>query len=140
MKYEHNIDIDASPATVWATLADVPRWPSWTASMESAEWVGDQGLAVGHAARIKQPKLRTATWTVTEVDDGRSFTWDTKAVGCSISASHTIAPRDDGVTVTLSTSVRGLLAPVVGALTAKIGRHYVATEAEGLKRRCESQP
>jgi len=138
VKYEHSIDIDASPTVVWAVLSDVPAWPSWTTSMRSAEWVGDSGLTVGHAARIEQPKLRPATWTITAVDVGRSFTWETKSPGFKITATHAISPRDaGGVTVVLSTSVTGFLGPIVGALTAKIGRRYVATEAEGLKRRCE---
>jgi hypothetical protein len=136
VRYEHNIDIDASPTAVWATLSDVPAWPTWTASMKSAEWVGESGLAVGHAVRIEQPKLRPATWTITAVDVGRSFTWETRSPGFAISAGHTISPRDaGGVTVALSTDVRGLLAPIIGVLTAKIGRRYVDTEAEGLKRR-----
>ena len=138
MKYEHTIDIDASPTVVWAVLADVPAWPTWTTSMTSAEWVGESGFAVGHAVRIVQPKLRPATWTITALDVGRSFTWETKSPGFAISASHAISLRDvGGVTVALSTDVRGLLAPIIGALTAKIGRRYVATEAEGLKRRSE---
>ena len=140
MRYEHAIDIDASPTAVWAVLSDVPAWPTWTESMRSAEWVGESGLSVGHAARIEQPKLRPATWTVTEVDVGRSFTWETKSPGFKITATHTISPREaGGVTVALSTNVSGLLGPIIGALTAKIGRRYVATEAEGLKRRCEEQ-
>ena len=138
MKYVHTIDIDASPAVVWAVLCDVPAWPTWTASMTSAEWVGESGLEVGHAVRIEQPKLRSATWTITALDVGRSFTWETKSPGFAISATHAISPRDaGGVTVTLSTDVRGLLAPLIGVLTARIGRRYVATEAEGLKRRSE---
>jgi hypothetical protein len=106
--------------------------------MRTAKWVGESGLAVGHAARIEQPKLRPATWTITALDVGRSFTWETKSPGFRITATHTISPVEaGGVTVTLSTNVSGLLAPIIGALTAKIGRRYVATEAEGLKRRCE---
>jgi hypothetical protein len=140
MNYQHTIDIEASPASVWAVLADVTAWPSWTASIDTADWVGDSGIAVGHAVRLKQPKLRTATWAITAFDEGRSFTWETTSPGVCVSASHAISPRGNGVTVTLATSVRGLLAPIVGALTAKIGRRYVAMEAEGLKRRCEQQP
>ena len=140
MKHEHTIDIDASPAVVWATLSDVPAWPTWTASVTSAEWVGEGGLVVGHAARIHQPKLRPATWIVTAVDVGRSFTWQTKSPGFSIAGSHAISPRaTGGVTVALSTEVHGLLAPIIGALTARIGRRYVAMEAEGLKRHCEEK-
>jgi hypothetical protein len=138
VKYEHTIYIDASPAVVWAVLADVPAWPTWTSSMRGAEWVGESGLTVGHSVRIEQPKLRPATWTITAVDVGRSFSWETKSTGFVITASHSISPRDaGGVTVALSTNVSGLLAPIIGALTAKIGRRYVATEAEGLKRRSE---
>jgi uncharacterized protein YndB with AHSA1/START domain len=140
LNYQHTIDIEASPASVWAVLADVTAWPSWTASIDTADWVGDSGLAVGHAARLKQPKLRAATWTIIKVDEGRSFTWETTSPGVCVSASHAISPRDSGVRVTLATSVRGLLAPIVGPLTARIGRRYVAMEAEGLKRRCEERP
>lgn len=139
MKYEHTIDIDAPAATVWATLVDVPAWPTWTASMSTAEWVGEGGLVVGHAARIKQPKLRATTWTITAVDAGHSFTWEAKSPGFLITASHSISPRDSGVTVTLSTDVSGPMAPLIGALTAKIGKRYVATEAEGLKRQSEGK-
>ncbi len=137
MKYEHTIDIDAPAANIWATLADVPSWPTWTASVTTAEWVGDSGLAIGHAARIKQPKLRTTTWKITAVDEGRSFTWEAKSPGFLITASHVISPRDAGARVTLSTDVSGPLAPIVGAMTAKIGKRYVTMEAEGLKRHSE---
>ncbi len=137
MKYEHTIDIDAPAATVWATLADVPAWPTWTESVSTAEWVGESGMVVGHEARLKQPKLRTTTWTITAVDEGRSFTWESKSPGFVIVASHVIAPGGPGVTVTLSTDISGPVAPIIGALTAKIGKRYVAMEADGLKRRCE---
>ena len=139
MKYEHSIDIDASAATVWAILADVPGWPSWTASVSTAEWVGESGLAVGHAARLKQPKLRGTTWTITAVDEERSFTWEAKSPGFVVTAGHVISPRMAGVTVTLSTDVSGALAPLIGALTGKIGKRYVAMEADGLKRRSEGK-
>lgn len=138
MKHEHTVDIDASPAVVWATLSDVPTWPTWTSSVTRAAWVGQSGLAVGHSARLQQPKLRPATWTVTALEVGRSFTWETKSPGFAISANHTISPRAvGGVTVALSTNIRGVLAPIIAAFTAKLGHRYVATEAEGLKRRCE---
>jgi uncharacterized membrane protein len=139
MKYVHTIDIDAPAATVWATVAAVPNWPTWTQSVSTAEWVGDSGLAVGHAARIKQPKLRATTWKVTSVDEGRSFTWEAKSPGFLITASHVITSRDGGVTVTLSTNVTGIRGPFVGAMTAKIGKRYVEMEAEGLKRMCEGK-
>ena len=96
-------------------------------------------MAVGHEARLKQPKLRTTTWTITAVDEGRSFTWEAKSPGFVIAASHVIASGDPGVTVTLSTDISGPVAPIIGALTAKIGKRYVAMEAEGLKRRCEGK-
>ena len=139
MKYEHTIDIDAPAAIVWATLADVPAWPTWTASVSTAEWVGEGGLVVGSAAKLKQPKLRAATWSISAVDEGRAFTWETKSPGFLITASHAIADRGAGVTVTLSTDITGPMAPIVGAMTAKIGKRYVATEAEGLKRHCEGK-
>jgi hypothetical protein len=52
---------------------------------------------------------------------------------------HRITPRGDGVEVTLSIRQTGPLAWLVGLITSRLTRRYVQTEANGLKRRSESE-
>jgi uncharacterized membrane protein len=137
MKYTYRVDIDAPAETVWAVWADVPTWSAWTKTVASAGWVGDSGLEVGHKVRLRAPALQSSVWKITEVDPGRSFTWETRSPILSIAAGHVIVPRDTGVTVELSADFTGVFAPLVGAVNSMLGRRYQEIEANGLKGRCE---
>ena len=68
--------IDAPAQSLWEVLFDVARWPEWTPTIDSVELLDDGPLQVGSRARIRQPRLPRATWQVTEVVEGRSFTWE----------------------------------------------------------------
>jgi hypothetical protein len=75
----------------------------------------DQGpLRVGSRARIKQPRLPTAVWEVTEVVTGRSFTWIARGPGIITTASHVVTPPEaaGSTRVTASLQQMGPLGPV----------------------------
>jgi uncharacterized membrane protein len=76
---EERIDIDAPASTVWRVVADVARWPEWTPSVRSVDRTSAGPLVVGERVVVSQPRLPTTTWTVTEVAEGRSFTWTATA-------------------------------------------------------------
>lgn len=138
MDYETSIDIDAPRERVWDVLADMERWPEWTASMRSLRYVGGNRLAVGSRVRIRQPRLPTVVWEVTEVTPQESFSWTAKSAGITTVAVHRLTPRSTGgVTVSLGIRQRGALAWLVGLLTAGMTRRYVRMEADGLKHRCQ---
>jgi uncharacterized protein YndB with AHSA1/START domain len=138
MDFETSIDIDAPRERVWEVLADVERWPEWTASMRNLRYVGGDRLAVGSRVRIKQPRLPAVIWEVTEVAPRESFSWTAKGAGITTVATHRLTPRlPGGVTVSLGIRQRGALARLVGLLTAGMTRRYVRMEADGLKRRSE---
>ncbi len=40
---------------------------------------------------LQQPKLPTAVWTVTELADGSSYTWQSKSPGVTVTASQVAA-------------------------------------------------
>ena len=111
--------------------------PTWTTTVTSLELDPPGALAVGSRARIVQPKLSPATWTVTEVTPGRSFTWVSRAIGSDVTASHALTATSSGATVVLAIDYDGGTSAMVYGLTRKITGKYLRTEAEGLKAACE---
>jgi uncharacterized protein YndB with AHSA1/START domain len=141
MRYEIEVDIDAAPDAVWAVLADVERWPEWTPSMTLVRRLEDGPFGVGSRVRVRQPRLPQAVYTITEYEPGQTFSWAARSSGVTTVGGHHVVPHEDGhATVRLTLDQTGVLAPLVGLFAARLARRYVALEAEGLRRRCESPP
>ena len=133
------VQIQASPERVWAVMRDVERWPEWTSTVTNIAPLDGSPLAVGSRVRILQPKLRPAVWRVTELNDAaKNFTWVTKAPGVRVSASHRVEPEGTGSRATLSLRFSGLFGPLIASFYRCLNKTYLATEAQGLKRRSES--
>jgi len=131
------IDIDAPPEKVFAVLCDVERWPEWTATMTRVRRLDQGPFAVGSSAQIRQPKLRTTVWKVTELE-ARNFTWVTSAPGLRMKAGHAVERLRLGSRVELSFEISGFLGPVIYRLYGGLIEEYVATEAQQLKLRVEA--
>ena len=138
-EFTSSIDINASPRVVWAILADVARWPTWTPTVTSVMKLTGGPLAKGTRAQITQPKLPTAVWRVTEIHEGRDFTWVSTSPGIRVTARHMIQSTPTGARVTLSVRFTGLLAPVMAVVLRGLNRRYLAAEAKGLKTRSEER-
>ncbi len=134
------VEIQASPDRVWAVMRDIERWPEWTPTVTSVHRVDRGPLAVGSRARIRQPKLPPAEWRVTELDDGRSFTWVTRGPGVRVTARHWVEANEGGSRATLSLRFSGLFGPLVARLTRGLNERHVALEARGLRERSEGSP
>ena len=94
---------------------------------------------MGKTARVKQPKMRALDWTVTVIEPGRAFTWESKSSGVHAVASHSVEAIDRGRSrAFLSIEGRGPLAWFADLLYGRMGKRYVEMEAAGLKRRSES--
>ncbi len=131
MHTEVTISIDAPAERVWAILADVERWPTWTASVTSVELDGP--LAVGASATVRQPKLPVTTWTVSELVPGRSFTWGSQAPGSRAVGEHEVTPTGDATcSVRLALDQHGPLGTLFGLLYRGLTKRYVQMEADGL--------
>lgn len=137
MDIVRRIDIEAPAADVWRVMADVVRWPEWTASIAAVELLNAAALRVGAQARIRQPKLPAAVWTVTALEPDVYFEWRAVTPGLVTTAGHRLEPHDAGTRATLTLEWRGPLAPLIRLLYGKLSRRYVDMEAEGLKRRAE---
>ena len=134
------VDIAATPDRVWAVMRDVERWPEWTASMTSVELVGGGPLAVGARARVRQPKLPPADMRVTELVEGRSFTWVATSPGVRARADHEVQAIPGGTRAVLTLDFSGLLGPLVARMVRDLTQRYMELEAAGLKARSEAGP
>lgn len=138
MRFEASVRIEASPQQVWEIYADVERWPEWTASVTSVERLDTGPLAVGSRARVRQPRLPTATWTVTELVEGSHFLWEAKGLGLTTVGGHIVEADGDGATAMARLDQHGFGGAVIGWLTAGLTRRYLEMEVHGLRARAES--
>lgn len=132
------IDIQAPAARVWAVLRDVEHWCEWTPTISRVQPLDAGPLNVGTSAIVRQPKLLPARWHVTEIEEGRSFTWITRAPGIVVTARHWVDGAANGSRATLSLDFSGFLGALCARLTRGLNARYLALEAKGLKKRVES--
>jgi uncharacterized protein YndB with AHSA1/START domain len=133
-----SIDIAAPPARVWSVMSDIERWHEWTSSVTSITRLDGGPLRIGARARIRQPRLPRADWTITDIRDGLGFTWESRSPGVTVLATHFVEPSPIGTRATLSLTFLGLLAPLVAWMTQSLNNRYLALEAAGLKQRSEN--
>ena len=139
MEQSVTVEIDAAPERVWDVMTDVETWPEWADTVTSVTRLDEGPLGLDSKARIEQPKLPPTEYTVTEFSPGRSFTWVATSPGVRVTARHDVEALPDGGTrVRLGVDQAGPLGTVMGRLFFKrLTERYLATEAAGLKTRCE---
>ncbi|GAA2371790.1 hypothetical protein Cme02nite_63690 [Catellatospora methionotrophica] len=139
MRWEDALVIDAPPETVWALTADVEQWPATTPTMTSVVRLDEGPLRVGSQARIKQPGQGEAVWTVTALDEGRGFTWESTRMGLTVIGSHLLEPVGAGCRNTLGIELRGRGAGLFWALLGPLLRRAVRTENRGFRDTAQGQ-
>lgn len=135
---QHSVTIAAPPERVWAALVDVERWPERIPTVDAVERLDAGPLAVGSRTRLRQPRLSEAVWTVTELVDGVSYTWESRSPGVTVTASHVVEPHAVGSRLTLALTVSGPVSGVGWLLTRSLTRRYVETEATSVKAAAET--
>ena len=108
---QRTVTIAAPPERVWAVVVDVERWPERIPTVDAIERLDAGPLAVGSRTRLQQPRLPTAVWTVTELADGSSYTWESSSPGVTITATHVVEPHPAGSRLTLALRSRGQRQP-----------------------------
>lgn len=136
---QHMVTIAAPPEQVWAVITDVERWPERIPTVEAVERLDPGPLVAGSRTRLQQPRLPTAVWTVTEMTDGSSFTWESRSPGVTVTAGHVVEPHPEGSRLTLAVTVSGLLSGVGWLMTRSLTKQYVETEAESIRRVAETE-
>jgi uncharacterized membrane protein len=140
MRTEGRVDIDAPADVVWNVFSDVQSWPEWTASVTRLVALDGPELVVGRRFEIKQPRMPTLVWEVTDVTPGASWTWVQRSPGGVTEARHDVTPDGAGRTrVRQVLDQRGLLGTLVGLLMRPMTKRYLDLEAAGLKARSEQR-
>jgi uncharacterized membrane protein len=140
MEFMRSVAIMAPPERVFAVFSDVERWPQWTMSVTSVSLLDPGPLRVGSRARIRQPRLPVALWTVVEVVPDRYFVWEAKAPGVTTVGWHVVeGDTGSGSVATSRLEQHGPGGFLIGALTAGLTRRYLRLETDGLKAECEGR-
>jgi uncharacterized membrane protein len=138
MIIESGVGIDAPATVVWDVFSDVERWPDWTASVTRLVALDGPGIAVGKRFEIKQPRMPTLIWEVTELTPRAGWTWVQRSPGGTTLARHeVIAESADRTRVRQEIDQRGPVGALVGVLMLRMTKRYLELEAAGLKARSE---
>ncbi len=135
---QRTLTIAAPRERVWAVVVDVERWPERIPTVDAVERLDDGPLTLGSRTRLQQPRLPTAVWTVTELTDGSSYTWESSSPGVTVTASHLVEPCPEGSQLTLAVTVSGPLSWIGWLMTRALTKRYVETEAASIKRAAET--
>jgi uncharacterized membrane protein len=139
MEWTHTQVIDAPADVVWRLTADVASWPSFMPTVRSVERLDQGPLRVGSSARLRQPGQRTATWTVTELTPGRTFSWRSDRRGMAMVGAHRVDAEGRGSRSTLTLTMSGPLAPVLGRLLGPMMRRVLRIENGCFAARAEQE-
>lgn len=110
------IQIDARPATVWATLTDFAAYPDWNPFITS--FVGTLVVGERLVIRLAPPGGKPVTFkpTVTEVGTGRSFEWLGRLVLPGVFGGRhrfELLPNGDGTRLLQMERFAGVLVPLM---------------------------
>ena len=137
---EASISIGASREAIWHVLAAVVTWPEWLPTVTSVEPLDVHALKAGARYRVVQPKLRPATWVVTQLDPARRFEWESRWPGVRVVADHVIDDTARGATkVTLRITFSGAFGVLVGLMARSLTQRYLDQEAAALKSKVENR-
>lgn len=139
MILKHAIDIEADPEKVWSVTEDVERWPDWSPTFDSIRRLDDDPFDLGCSVRVRQPGLPEAIWTVTQLERGRRFAWETKVRGMRMIGTHIMEPIEGGTRSILRLEIRGFTALLIAPLLRPAAARSLARENAGLKSRCERE-
>lgn len=105
---QHTLETTALPEAIWALWADVPGYEEWDDGIEWARLNGE--FKVGARGKLKANDGRTAAFTITEMEKGRSFSFLTPLPFARMRFHHSMEPTNMGTRLTHRIDVKGPLA------------------------------
>ncbi|MEA2636267.1 MAG: hypothetical protein QOH92_3034 [Chloroflexota bacterium] len=111
--YEHSIETDATPESIWPLYSDVPAWPRWD---QGLEWVTlSAPFAAGSTGSLKVPGQDPLPFTILKVRPWEGFSDETYVPGLAIRFDHALVLTAAGKTrITHRVVITGPAAEDVG--------------------------
>jgi hypothetical protein len=132
--FECEATFEAEPAEVWKVWTDVARWPEWDASKEIARLDGP--FRAGVSGWAKQRGNLGGSFTITAVDDGRSWVTECPMPLGKVIFGHLIEPAAEGrVRVLKKVEVEGTFGSLLKLIAPKM-RRQIEQSLVALERRC----
>ena len=134
-RVQRTAQIAATPAEVYAFLAEPANLPRWQAGMVSAERTSPPPTVVGSTARVVLELMGqqvTAEITVREAEPERRLALAASMSGMGVVATLDLAPHDGGTEITLASEVRAeniFMAPLERMVTDAAERDLDASLA-----------
>lgn len=133
MHWHNTVTIDAPASRLWDLTIDVANWPSLLPTVKRVQRLDDGPLRMGSTTKIWQPGQTPAIWTVTLLDPKHTFTWQTRKLGMTMTATHLIEDRGDQCTNTLALDLTGPGAKLFGRLLGNALTKTLEIENASLK-------
>lgn len=133
-------NIEARTSRVWELLVDVEGWPdTFTPHLKEAHLDGALQPGATGWIRTGLPMPRSS-FTVSAVDDGRSWAWQGRLLWLTMDYDHRCEPTDTGSKVTFEVSLNGPLAALVRPLASLIYRPQMNRALDLLVANAEGTP
>jgi Polyketide cyclase / dehydrase and lipid transport len=131
-------DTSAPAEVVWGLLVDVDGWAlTFTPHLKAAHLNGP--LAVGTSGWVATKFPLPRSWfTVTSVEDGRSWRWRGRLLWLWMDFDHVVAPAERGCRVTFDVDLNGRLAAVVRPVAGVVYGRQMERALDLLVRAAES--
>jgi hypothetical protein len=133
MRYETSATTTAEPARLWAVVKDVEKWPEWIDVYEEVRRADQGEISLGDTAYVKQQGLAGGEWTVTELQEGQVFAWESRQPGVRIVGRHLVSAEPTGGSrLTLQLEMTGWASGLAGLFLGRKSRSYVDLECARL--------
>ena len=138
LSVSRTIRIEAPPDKVWAAMIDVESWPAWASYMKSLQRQDAGAFRMSSRVKVTPKGLPGSVWTVTEYDEGRSYTWETTlAPGVKLVGGHVVEPEGSATMATLWLEARGPIGSFLSPALGLVFRRNTRLATHGLKSYCE---
>lgn len=117
MQVEHRITVGAPPARIFGIYRQVERWHEWDPDTKSATLDGP--FEVGSRGRLTPTKGNAVPMVVTEVQQDKCFTVESKIPLFRMVFEHELKPNGKGTEVTHRVTFSGPLSFVLGPMLSK---------------------
>ncbi len=131
---EGEIQIAATPETVWAVMSDLSGWPAWNSDVKSM--AVDGPIAPGSTFRWKAGSASLVS-TLQVADAPREIGWTGKTMGINAVHMFRFEPVDGGTRARSAESFRGLIPSVLKKYSRNVLRRGIDSILAALKLEAE---